>query len=461
MQLYDSIIIGAGQAGPSMAAGLVGLGRKVALFEGNLLGGSCVNYGCTPTKTLRKSARVAHLVRRAGEFGIHTSAPQVDFAAVMARVRQVVSASRSGLEQWLSSYPGQLDVVHEYAQFDGRDGDLFRVRAGDALYTAPTVYLNTGTRAAVPPIAGLADVPYLDNVRLLALETLPERLIILGGSYIGLEMAQIFRRLGSDVSIVEPAPRLAPREDPDVSAALADLLAQEGVTIYAGHSAVEVSEARGVITLTLARGEHRFTVEGSQLLVATGRIPNTDRLNAGSVGLALDARGFIEVNGQLETNVPGIFALGDINKRGAFTHTSYQDHEIALANAKGEARSADGRITTYALFTDPPLGRVGMNETEARASGRRVLMAVHQMANVSRAKEESETVGLIKLLADADSGHLLGATFFGIGGDEIVQIVSNFMAAGGTYHTMKDVLPVHPTVAEFLPTILKRLQALE
>ncbi|XWX03503.1 mercuric reductase [Aggregatilineales bacterium SYSU G02658] len=461
MQRYDSIIIGSGQAGPPLAVGLVDLGQRVALFEGNLLGGSCVNYGCTPTKTLRKSARVAHLVRRAGEFGVHTSPPQVDFAAVMARVNQVVSASRSGLEQWLSRYPDQLDVVREYAQFDGRDGDLFRVRAGDARYAAPTVYLNTGTRASVPPIAGLTDVPYLDNVRLLALEALPEHLIILGGSYIGLEMAQIFRRLGSAVSIIEPAPRLAPREDPDVSAALANLMGQEGVTLYVGHSAVEASAASGTITVTLERGGLRLPVTGSHLLVATGRTPNTDQLNAASVGLKLDERGFVEVDGLLETNVKGIFALGDINQRGAFTHTSYQDHEIALANLNGGSRSVDGRITTYALFTDPPLGRVGLNETEARKSGRRVLMAVHQMANVSRAKEESETVGLIKLLADADSGHLLGATFFGIGGDEIVQIVSHFMAAGGTYQTMKDVLPVHPTVAEFIPTILNRLKPLE
>jgi len=460
MQVYNTVVIGAGQAGPQMAVGLASRGQKVALFEGNRLGGSCVNYGCTPTKTLRKSARIAHLVGRAADFGVHVSAPQVDFAAVMARVDRVVSASRDGLQRWLASHSDQIDVVHEMASFDGREGSLFRVRAGDSLYAAPTVYLNTGTRAAVPSIPGLLDTPYLDNVGLLALRALPEHLIILGGSYIGLEMAQIFRRLGSAVSVVESAPRLSPREDADVSAAIADLMVAEGVALYLGHTAAEVSYAQNRFTLTIERGGQQTQLSGSHLLVAVGRTPNTDRLNAQSVGLALDEQGFIPVNDQLETNVPGIFALGDINRRGAFTHTSYQDHEIALANAQGGRRSAAGRITTYAVFIDPPLGRVGMNETQARASGRPVLMAVHAMENVSRAKEESETVGLIKLLADADTGHLLGATFFGIGGDEIVQIFSNYMAVGGTWQAMKEVLPVHPTVAEFIPTILGKLKPL-
>jgi pyruvate/2-oxoglutarate dehydrogenase complex dihydrolipoamide dehydrogenase (E3) component len=372
----------------------------------------------------------------------------------------VVSASRDGLQRWLASHSDQIDVVHEMASFDGREGSLFRVRAGDSLYAAPTVYLNTGTRAAVPSIPGLLDTPYLDNVGLLALRALPEHLIILGGSYIGLEMAQIFRRLGSAVSVVESAPRLSPREDADVSAAIADLMVAEGVALYLGHTAAEVSYAQNRFTLTIERGGQQTQLSGSHLLVAVERTPNTDCLNAQSVGLALDEQGFIPVNDQLETNVPGIFALGDINRRGAFTHTSYQDHEIALANAQGGRRSAAGRITTYAVFIDPPLGRVGMNETQARASGRPVLMAVHAMENVSRAKEESETVGLIKLLADADTGHLLGATFFGIGGDEIVQIFSNYMAVGGTWQAMKEVLPVHPTVAEFIPTILGKLKPL-
>lgn len=462
MKTYDVMVIGAGQAGPGIAAGLAAKGKKAVLFEGNLLGGSCVNYGCTPTKTLRKSARVAHIIRRAAEFGVQTSDPQIDFEAVMARVNRVVTNSRAGLREWMKSMPDQLDLVEAYASFTGHQDGHFLVEAGDKTYRAPQVYLNTGTRAAVPPIEGLADSPYLDNVSVLKLKALPEHLLILGGSYIGVEMGQIFRRLGCEVSIIEAGPRLAGREDTDISDAIADLLRAEGVQLYLGHRAQSVSHDDQGMHVTLQDKHSKpVTVSGSQLLVAVGRTPNTDRLNVAAVGLKLDEHGYVPVDGQLRTNVKGIWALGDINKRGAFTHTSYQDYEIAYANIEGERRTADGRVLAYAMFSDPPLGHVGMNEKEARASGKKVLAASHKMKDVSRAKEESETVGLIKVLVDADTEQFLGATVFGIGGDEIIQIFTNFMAAGGKYTTMKDALPVHPTVAEFLPTILGQLKPLE
>lgn len=461
MKHYDAIVIGAGQAGPGMAIGLAEHGKKVALIEGNLLGGSCVNYGCTPTKTLRKSARVLHIAQRANDFGIEVGKISVDFEAVMARVNRIVTNSRNGLRSWVKGYPDNLDLIEDWASFDGKDGHNFVVNVSEQKLTATHVYLNTGTRASVPPIEGLSDSPYLDNISLLKLKAVPEHLIILGGSYIGIEMGQIFRRLGSKVSIIENSAHLASREDKDVSEAIEELLNEEGIDTYLAHKAQKVTHDSKGIHLHLTGDNGDVMVAGSHLLVAVGRVPNTDTLNAESVGLKLDERGYIPTNGKFETNVKGIWALGDINKRGAFTHTSYQDYEIALANLAGEKRSADGRIMAYAMYSDPPMGRVGMTEKEARESGKNVLMAKYRMTDVSRAKEESETTGLIKLLVDADTEEFLGACVFGIGGDEIVQIFSNYMAAKGKYSTMMNALPVHPTVAEFIPTILAKLKLLE
>ncbi len=461
MAHYDAILIGTGQSAPSLAAALAGMGEKVALIEGSVLGGSCVNYGCTPTKTLRKSARVAYMARQAHEFGVHVGDVKIDFGAVMARKDGVVNASRDGLEGWLTSVPN-LTLIRAWAHFDGKDGDNFVVRAGDETLTAPRVFLNTGTHASILAIEGIQDVSFLDNISLLQLDHLPEHLIILGGGYIGVEMGQIFARLGSKVSIVEYAPHLASREDEDVCQSIESLVEGEGVGVYTGHKAKRASQDASGIHLTLEKVDGSETVlTGTHLLVAVGRVPNTDNLNLESIGLQPDERGFLPTNGRLETALSGVWALGDINKRGAFTHTSYQDFEIVLANLQGGNRSADGRMMAYAMYTDPPLGRVGMSENEARKSGKRVLMAVHQMANVSRAKEESETHGLIKLLVDADTEQFLGATVFGIGGDEIIQVISNFMATGASYHVMKEALPVHPTVAEFFPTILGNLQPLD
>lgn len=464
----DAIIIGTGQAAPALATALARSGERVVVFEGGALGGSCVNVGCTPTKTLRKSARVAHLVARAAEFGVHTGAVHVDFAAAMERTAGVVEASRAGLTRWMESTEG-VTIVREWAMLAGREGKHFVVQGSETTVMAPRVYLNSGTRPFVPPIPGLAEVPYLTNENIMALQERPEHLVILGGSYIGLELGQIFRRLGSVVTVVESGSAIASREDADVSACLADLLRAEGVTLLTDAEVERVSLhneiARATLSLAMqvrTRGtDETQDLRASHVLVATGRLPNTERLGLDSVGVTVDDRGFIPVNGRLETSVPGIWALGDVNRRGAFTHTSYQDHEIVLANHRGGSRTADNRITTYAMFTDPPLGRVGLGEREAREQmtrGRRFLTASHEMRFVSRAKEEGETTGVIKVLVDADTHRFAGATLLGLGADEIVQIIGAMIAADAPYEVLRDALPVHPTVTEFFPTILGKLQ---
>jgi len=458
----DAAVIGSGQAAPGLAVALAQRGEKVAFMEAVQIGGSCINAGCTPTKTLRKSARIAHMARRAAEFGVHVGKVEVDFAAAMERMQSRVDTSRSGLESWIKGEPN-ITLLREWGSFVGRTADGFDLLAGAQKVRAKRVYLNTGTRAFIPPIPGIDGVPYLDNVSLLKLRVQPAHLIVIGGSYIGLEMGQIFRRLGSEVTVIETGPRITSREDPEVSACIASFLAQEGVTVLTGQAVSKVEKAGNNVVVHV--GDKR--VEGSHILVATGRLPNTERLNLAAVGVEIDSRGFVPTNARLETNVPGIWALGDINKRGAFTHTSYHDHEIVLANdreaSKSQAagpHSADDRIMAYAMYTDPPLGRVGMTETEARASGKKILMATFDMKNVSRAKEESETTGLVKLLVDADTERFVGATVLGINGDEIIQVISNFMAAGASWHVMKNALPIHPTVTEFFPTILGKLKPL-
>lgn len=451
----DAAIVGSGQAAPALATALARRGERVVFIEAVQLGGSCVNHGCTPTKTLRKSARVAYLARRAAEFGVHVGTVEVDFAAAMERMQLRVDTSRAGLESWIAGEKN-ITLLRAWGSFAGRGAAGFDLLAGDQPVRARRVYLNTGTRAFIPAIPGIQDVPYLDNVRLLQLRIRPRHLVVIGGSYIGLEMGQIFRRLGSEVTIIETGPRITSREDPEVSECIASFLREEGIRLLAGQPVARVERAGDGVAVLV--GDAR--VEGSHLLVATGRLPNTERLNLGAVGVETDERGFIPTNARLETNVPGIWALGDINKRGAFTHTSYHDHEIALANHDGGRRSADDRTLAYAMFTDPPLGRVGMSEGEARASGKRILMATFDMKNVSRAKEEGETTGLVKLLVDADTERFVGATVLGINGDEVIQVIGNFMAAGASWRVMKDALPIHPTVTEFLPTILGKLKPL-
>ncbi len=492
----DALIIGAGQAAPALAVYLASLGERVMLVEGHQLGGTCVNVGCTPTKTLRKSARVAYLARRAAEFGVNTGEVTIDFAKAMDRMHERVASSRGGLESWLSGTPG-VTVLRGWASLSGRTEQGFQAvvqgESGAQHITASRVYLNTGTRPFTPPISGLlgadgqmADPRILNNEGLLQLRECPKHLFILGGSYIGLEFAQIFRRLGAEVTVIEPSARIAAREDDIVTHALTEFLKEEGVQIIVNSTLEKVVQSSDGLQLHLttpstqsAQGGEKASIHwASHLLVATGRLPNTELLNLASIGLTTDARGYLEVNGQLETGVPHVWALGDINKRGAFTHTSYHDFEIVRDNVKltrgvkngtqvgtvQARRSADDRVTAYAMFTDPPLGRVGLNRTAAQVehakTGRKFLIAEHAVRLVSRAKEESETHGVIQFIVDAQTEAFVGATVLGINGDEIIQVISNYMATGASYRLMRDSLPVHPTVTEFFPTILDKLKPL-
>jgi len=455
---YDAIVIGTGQAGPGVASFLAGRGERVAVVEADKVGGTCLNRGCRPTKALRASARVAHLARAAGRYGVHADTVEVDFAAVMARKDEMIDRWQHHSAESLGDADG-ITLIYGEGRFAGSSDGVHRVAVGDRVLSAPDVFVNTGTRSTVPPIPGLDTVAWLDNDRVVHLAELPAHLIVLGGSYIGLELGQLFARLGSAVTIVERGDRVASREDPEISDAIAGFLTAEGLDLRTSTTVerVEAIDGPAPIRVVTDRGER---IEGTHLLVAIGRTPNTDRLGLDTVGLDTDDRGYVPTDGVFRTVVSGIWALGDINGRGAFTHTSYQDYEILVDHLSGGDRTADGRIPTYAMFTDPPLGRVGMNDREARSSGRRVLKATYPMDQVTRAVLDGETAGLVSLLVDADTERFLGASVLGLSGDEIVQIVSALMHAGASYHVLGDMLPIHPTVAEFYPTILKGLAPL-
>lgn len=466
MKFYDAAIIGSGQAAPALAVGLAQRGQKVALIEADRLGGTCVNNGCTPTKTLRKSARVAHMSRRAGDFGVLVGQVEIDFAGAMRRMTERVDTARAGLTGWLEGTEG-VSVLNGWGRFEKSDEQgRFVIAIDNGQITADHVYLNTGTRAFIPPVPGLDAVPVLDNASLLALTERPDHLIVVGGSYIGLEMAQIFRRLGSEVTIVHRVNRLAEREDEDVSQIIADIMQGESITLKLDANIRQVGRNMRGVLMELDDGTE---IAGSHVLFATGRVPNTEKLNLEAIGLETDDRGYIPTDGLLRTKVDGVWALGDVNRRGAFTHTSYHDHEIVLAELDGlehlhQWRNAEVRPTTYSMFTDPPLGRVGISRSEALklvSEGRSILISDMKMADISRAKEESETTGLIRVIVDGESEQILGATVFGVTGDEIIAVFSNFMATGASYRVMQQALPVHPTVAELIPTILGRLVPLE
>jgi pyruvate/2-oxoglutarate dehydrogenase complex dihydrolipoamide dehydrogenase (E3) component len=455
-ELFDAIVIGAGQAGPGIARHLVDGGGRVAVVEQDKVGGTCLNRGCRPTKAMRASARIAHLARTARAYGVATGDVAVDFSAVVARKDQLIDGWVESSTKSLEDTDG-LSLVRGQARFTGSGADGHVIAVGDRTLAAPRVFLNVGTRATEPPIPGLGDVAWLDNDRILHLDALPEHLVIVGGSYIALELGQMFRRFGSAVTVLERGRHIAGREDDDIAAEITRLLDDEGVTI---HTAVTVERVEatggGVRVHTNGAG----AIDGSHLLVAVGRTPNTDLLDLGAVGLAADDHGIIATDGTFRTAVAGIWAVGDINGRGAFTHTSYQDYEILVDSLAGGRRSGDGRIPTYAMFTDPPLGRVGMTEGEARQSGRRVLMATFPMSEHTRAQLDGETAGMIKLLVDGDSDRFLGAATLGLAGDEIIQVVSALMHADAPCRVLAEMLPIHPTVAEFLPTILRRLEPL-
>jgi pyruvate/2-oxoglutarate dehydrogenase complex dihydrolipoamide dehydrogenase (E3) component len=454
---YDAIIIGTGQSGPALARRLTREGRKVAIIERKRFGGTCVNNGCIPTKTLIASARAAHVARRAAEFGVVIEGPiRVDMKAVKARKDAIVRVSNEGVEESLRENPG-VTVYVGHARFAGPK----EVEVGDQRLAAEQIFINVGGRADVARVPGIETVPYYTNSSMMAVDFLPEHLVILGGSYIGLEFGQMYRRFGSEVTIIQRDERLIPREDEDVSQAIREILEDEGIRILTDADETRV-EARGdQVVLAVSAGGKASTVVGSHLLVATGRRPNTDDLGLDKAGVATDERGYIKVDGALRTNVPGIFALGDCNGHGAFTHTSYNDFEIVAANLfDDDPRRVEDRILTYGLFIDPPLGRCGMTEAEIRRKGIKALVAKLPMEDVGRAYERSETKGFIKIIVDADSKRLLGAALLGIEGDEVVQGLLDLMYAKAPYTVIQRAMHIHPTVYEMIPGMFEELQPL-
>lgn len=454
---YDAIVIGTGQAGPSLAARLAKAGRSTAVVERARFGGTCVNCGCIPTKTLVASARAMHVARRGAEFGFATGgAVRVDITRVKARMQEVVRQSNTGVERWMTSTAG-LTAYRGHARLTG--AHAVRVEGQDL--EADEIFLNVGARAIVPDIPGAETVPLLTNSSLLALDTLPEHLVILGGSYVGLEFAQIYRRFGSRVTVVERGPRLIPREDEDVSLALIEILRGEGIEVRLSAQVTALEACPGGARLTTATAEGIAVLEGSHVLAAVGRRPNTDDLGLDTAGVATDSRGFVVVDDQCRTSVPGIWALGECNGRGAFTHTAYHDFEVVAGTLlDGDERRVTDRIPCYALYTDPPVGRAGMTLAEARSSGRRVLVAHRPMTKVSRAREMGETLGFMRALVDADTKRILGAVVFGAGGDEIAHSLLDAMYADAPYTTISRAVHVHPTISELIPTMLQDLRPL-
>lgn len=454
-QSFDAIIIGAGQAGPPLAGRLTSAGMKVALVERKLFGGTCVNTGCMPTKTLVASAYAAHLARRGADFGVSIGAPvTIDMKRIKARANGVSTKARTNVESWLRGMDG-LTVFEGHARFEGAD----TIRVGDELLKAPRIFLNVGGRASVPDMPGVGTVDYLTNTSILQLDTLPRHLVVVGGSYIGLEFAQMYRRFGAQVTIVEKGPRLIAREDEDVSEAIRDILTDEGIAVRTNATCIGFKpHAEGVaVDVDCTSGDP--VVVGSHVLLAVGRRPNTDDLDLDKAGVAVDARGFIIVDDALVTNVPGIWALGDCNGRGAFTHTAYNDYEIVAANLlDGASRRVTERLLGYALYIDPPLGRAGMTETEARKTGRKLLVSKRPMTKVGRAIEKDETKGFMKIVADADTKQILGAAILGTGGDEAIHGILDMMNAGVEYPTLQWAVPIHPTVSELIPTVLGDLK---
>jgi pyruvate/2-oxoglutarate dehydrogenase complex dihydrolipoamide dehydrogenase (E3) component len=456
-QHYDAIVIGTGQSGPALAHRLAGAGRRVAIAERKRFGGTCVNNGCIPTKSLIASARAAHVARRAAEFGVVIEGSvRVDMKTVKARKDAIVRVSNEGVEEGLREAEN-ITVFTGHARLAGPGEVAF----GDEVLTAPQIFLNLGGRADIPPIPGLDQVPYLDNSSMMAVDFLPAHLVILGGSYIGLEFGQMYRRFGSEVTIIQRNEQLVPREDPDIAQALRAILEDEGIRVLTDADATRVERRGGEVAVSVTAGGASREVVGSHLLVATGRRPNTDDLGLEAAGVETDAQGYVKVDGQLCTNVPGIFALGDGNGRGGFTHTSYNDFEIIAANLlDGEQRRVEDRIRTYGLFTDPPLGRAGMTATEVRRQGIEALVAKMPMEDVGRAYERSETKGFMKVIVDAASGQILGAALLGIEGDEVVQGLLDMMYAKQPYTVIRRAMHIHPTVYEMIPYLFDDLQPL-
>jgi pyruvate/2-oxoglutarate dehydrogenase complex dihydrolipoamide dehydrogenase (E3) component len=454
---FDAIVIGTGQAGSPLAVRLASSGRRTAILERKLFGGTCVNVGCIPTKTLIASARAAHVARNGAAFGISIDgAINVNMPRVKARKDTIVAESTGNVERWLRGTPN-LAVIEGQGRFEAPHV----VSVGDRRLTAPEIFINTGGRPTIPALDGLHDIDYLTSTDMMGIDFLPPHLIVVGGSYIGLEFAQMYRRFGSAVTVVEMAPRLIPREDEDVSLAVQALVENEGIAVRLNAKCVEVARRPQGIAVHVSCEQEPREIVGSHLLLAVGRVPNTDDLGLDRAGVAADARGFILVDDTLATNVPGIWALGDVNGRGAFTHTSYNDYEIVAANLLDhEMRRVSDRFPVYALFTDPPLARAGMTEGEARASGRPVLVGRRAMARVGRARERGETQGFMQVLVDAESHKILGASLLGIEADEAIHCIIDVMNAGAPYTAIRRAVHIHPTVSELIPTLLGEMQPL-
>ena len=454
---YDAIVIGTGQAGPSLAARLAKAGMKVAIVERKLFGGTCVNTGCIPTKTMVASAYAAHMVRRAAEFGVDAGgACRVDMQRVKARKDAISGKSRTGLEASLKSMDN-CTVYEGHARFESPQ----EVSVGPHRLTAPRIFINVGGRAVVPQMPGLDQVAYLTNSSMMSVDFLPRHLIVVGGSYIGLEFGQIFRRFGSQVTILEMGPRLVQREDEDVSAAIQEILAGEEIDVRLNAKCIGFSKRGEEIMAHAECAAEAPEIAGSHVLLAVGRRPNTDDLGLEAAGVEVDAHGYIAVDDQLRTSAPGIWALGDCNGHGGFTHTAYNDFEIVAANLlDNDPRRVSDRIPAYALYIDPPLGRAGMTEAQVRSSGRRVLVGKRPMIKVGRAVEKGESQGFMKIMVDAQSKEILGAAILGTGGDEAIHSILDVMYAKAPYTTIQRAMHIHPTVSELIPTMLGELQPL-
>src|SRR5262249_19393799 len=441
MSRFDAIILGAGQAGPSLAGRLTRSGMKVPIVERKLFGGTCVNPGCIPTKTLVASAQAAHFARRAADFGVVLHGRiDIDMARVKARAMSTSTNARTGVERWLRAMPG-CTVVDGHARFEAPD----TVRVCAEALIAPRIFLNVGGRADVPEMPGVHDVPYLTNTAMVALDRVPEHLVVIGGSYVGLEFAQMYRRFGAEVTVVEKAPRLVSREDADVSEAIRQILVGEGINVRTDAECIRFAPPARGVAVGVDCKEGPPEIVGSDVLLAMGRRPNTDDLDLARAGVATDERGYITVDDGLATNVPGIWALGDCNGRGAFTHTSYNDFEIVAANLlDGENRKVSDRIPGYALYIDPPLGRAGLTEAQARATGRSLVIGQRPMTRVSRAVEKDETQGFMKIIIDATTHKIVGAAILGPGGDEAIHGVLDMMNASAGAPVLKWAVPIHP-----------------
>jgi len=451
---FDAIIVGAGQAGPALANRLTGAGKTVAIVERHLVGGTCVNTGCKPTKTLVASAYAARLAQRGAEYGVGVGPITIDMPTVAARARKVILDSRKGNEDWLAGMPG-LTLIRGHARFTGPR----RLEVDGETIEAAQVFLNVGGRARVPDFPGVDEVDYLTNSTIIPMETVPEHLVVVGGSYIGLEFAQMYRRFGAKVTVVEQGPRLVQREDEDVSAEIRAFLEDEGIEVRTGACCITLANNAEGVAVGVDCTEGAPVVTGTHVLLAVGRVPNTDDLGLDKAGVAVGEHGYIVVDDHLATTAEGVWAMGDCNGKGAFTHTAWNDYEIVAANLlDGDSRKVSDRILGYALYVDPPLGRVGMTETQARASGRPLLVSRRPMSRIGRAVEKGETKGFMKIVADAETKKILGAAILGTSGDEAIHGILDMMNADAPIGTLQWAVPIHPTVSELIPTVIGELR---